>query len=191
MTEPATAQTMSAAEYLAWEREQLDKHEFHHGQVIERPACSVRHCLLSTAIGTELHRAGREHGCVGLASMRVGTPDREHYMYPDALLVCGSPETEPNTKDVLINPTVVVEVLAANTEAYDRGLKWQAYQLLRSLTDYLLVAQQERRIEHYRRGLDGSWWYRVYETGDLITLANQAQVAVYEVYRCAFDFPGG
>jgi Uma2 family endonuclease len=192
MTDPPTVQTMSAAAYLEWEREQLDKHEFHHGQVRERPVCSPRHCFLSAAICIELHRAADEHGCVALSSdMRIGTPNREHYVYPDCVVVCGRPQTETGTNDVLVNPAVVIEVLARNTEGYDRGLKWAAYRRLPSLTDYLLVSHTRRRIEHYQRETDNCWRYLVYQAGDVIALTVGARLAVDAVYERAFDLPGG
>lgn len=60
-------------------------------------------------------------------------------MYSDAVVVCGALQTEPGTSDVLANPRVVVEVLSRSTEAHDRGQKWEAYQRIPSLSDYLLV----------------------------------------------------
>lgn len=61
--------------------------------------------------------------------------------------MCAPLEVEPGTRDVLANPTMIVEVLSVSTEAYDRGLKWTGYQRIPSLTDYLLVSQTGPRIE--------------------------------------------
>ena len=62
-----------------------------------------------------------------------------------------------SNETVLLNPTVVFEVLSSSTEARDRGEKAQDYRRLRTLTDYLLVSQKEMLIEHYIRQDDGSW----------------------------------
>lgn len=63
-------------------------------------------------------------------------------------------------RDVLLNPTVIIEVLSPTTEALDRGEKWARYQTwLPSLTDYLLVSQSRPLIEHYRRQPDRGWLY--------------------------------
>jgi Uma2 family endonuclease len=192
MNDAATAQVMSAAEYLEWEREQADKHEFHHGEVFAMAGGSPRHALLTLSIGAELRAATREHGCRALSSdMRIAAEPLKRYVYPDVVLVCGSIQCEPNTNDVLVNPTAVVEVLSPSAEAYDRGPKWEAYQRLPSLTDYLLVSQARVRIEHYRREPDGSWRYLAYEAGDTITLANQAQLAIDAVYEGAFELEPG
>lgn len=195
MTDTPAGRSMTATEYLAWEREQLDKHEFHHGEVIQRSVCSLRHCFLAASISSELHHAIREDGCAVLSSnMRIGTPDRQHYVYPDAVVVCGRAQTEPGTNDVLISPAVVVEILSPSSETYKRGTKWAAYQLIPSLTDYLLVSQDQPYIEHYAREAEG-WRYLVYRSGDSITLVNQlttrAQLAVDAVYERAFDLHAG
>ena len=67
------------------------------------------------------------------------------YVYADAVAVCGGAQLEADTTDVLANPGIVVEVLSPSTEKYDRSEKWEAYQRLSSLTDYLLVAQTSVR----------------------------------------------
>ncbi len=65
--------------------------------------------------------------------------------------------------------------------------KWEAYQGLASLTDYLLVSQWQVRIEHHRREGDGSWRYRVLERVATIALANGAHVSVDAIYDAAFE----
>jgi hypothetical protein len=57
------------------------------------------------------------------------------------------------------------------------------------LTDYLLVAQVEARIEHYRRNADGSWTYRVAGPGDPIALTGGGTFAIDEIYAGVFDLP--
>jgi Uma2 family endonuclease len=79
---------------------------------------------------------------------------------------------------VLANPQIVVEVLSRSTEAYDRGGKWDAYQRIPSLTDYLLVSQTAAQIEHYQRQADGSWRYCRFEAGGIVVLTNGASRAV-------------
>jgi len=188
MSEAARVQRMSAAEYLDWEREQDDKHELHDGEVFAMAGGSPRHNLLSTAIAAELRAALRGKGCHVLSSdQRIAAQPGARYVYADAVVVCGGMQSEPNASDVLGNPAVVVEVLSPSTEAYDRGIKWEAYQRLPSLNDYLLVAQTQIRVEHFRRESDGSWRYRVLEAGDAITLADGARLSVDAIYEGAFE----
>src|SRR5262245_48975452 len=111
---------MTADEYLVWERQQPTKHEFFHGEVFAMAGGSPRHnalCGRIIAVAT-----GALPRCTVLTSdQRVTMAERGRYVYPDVSIVCGSLELEAN--DVLMNPTMLVEVLSSNTEQYDRGLK--------------------------------------------------------------------
>ena len=182
---------MSPAEYLSWERLQSSKHEYHRGEVFAMAGASPRHNLLATAAAAELRSATRGLGCRALNSdQRISASAGERYVYADAVVVGGELRTEPGAQDVLVNPRVVVEVLSRSTEAYDRGEKWEAYQALVSLTDYLLVAQGAVRVEHYRRAEGPRWHYEVLGAGDTLRLSNGATIAVDALYEGAFDLGG-
>ena len=79
------------------------------------------------------------------------------YTYPDFLIVCGEVETAEGDPDTITNPRVIVEVLSPSTERYDRGAKFRNYQQVPSLTEYVLVAQDEAVVERFTRQADGSW----------------------------------
>lgn len=182
---------LTAAEYLAWEREQPVKHEFFHGEVFAMAGGSPRHNALGMSTGSELRAALRSRGCSVLSSdQRLAFPPEERYVYPDVTVVCGSLAFQQGTKDVITNPSILVEVLSRSTEEYDRGLKWAGYQAIGSLTDYLLVAQAEVRIEHYRRNGDGSWTYRTAGLGERVTLTGGGELAVDAIYLDMFELPG-
>jgi Uma2 family endonuclease len=188
----APTQPLSAAEYLVWERAQLDKHEYHAGKILATVRTSPRHNFLSAAMLAELHAALRGQGChVFSPSQQISASHAERLLYADAVVVCGPIELEPGTTDVLANPKVIVEVLSKSTEAYDRGDKWDAYQRLPSLTDYLLVSQAAARIEHFQRSAGGSWQYRLIEAGQVVTLSNGATLAIDAVYEGAFELAAG
>ena len=183
---------MSAAEYLAWEREQLDKHEFHLGEAFLMAGGSPRHNFLATACGAELRGALSSKGCGVLSSdQRVSAAQGERYVYPDVVVVCGLFEPEDGAPDVLANPRVIVEVLSPSTEKHDRVDKWAAYQRLPSLTDYLLVSQHAKRVEHFARSGENAWQYRVLGDGDEIVLVDGSALSVDAIFRGAFDFPPG
>jgi Uma2 family endonuclease len=137
---------MSADEYLAWEREQPGKHEFFHGEVFAMAGASPRHNALCGRI-IALTSAMMPRCVVLTSDQRVTMANGARYVYPDVSIVCGTVEIA--TGDVLTNPTVIVEVLSSSTEQYDRGLKWEGYQGIGSLADYVIVSQAEPRIEHY------------------------------------------
>src|SRR5437868_4498366 len=86
--------------------------------------------------------------------MRVKVNPMGMYTYPDVVAVCGEPAFEDEQVDTLLNPTAIIEVLSPSTEAYDRGEKFIHYRRLDSLQEYVLVAQDKPRLEHYARHSD-------------------------------------
>jgi Uma2 family endonuclease len=190
MNDVAEKLTMSAAEYLAWEREQLGKHEYHLGEIFAMAGGKPRHNYLALAIGAELRHALRRMPCQAFQSdQKVSVERDKRYVYPDVVAAGGGARFESGTTDVLENPMIIVEVLSASTEKFDRGDKWGAYQKIESLKDYLLVSQSAARIEHYQRQADGSWRYIVAESGGSITLSNDARMSVDDIYAGAFEVP--
>ncbi len=96
----------------------------------------------------------------------------------------GRLETAPDDPDGVTNPKVLVEVVSPSTEAHDRGAKWAHYRRIASLREYILVAQDEPRIELYRRNEAGRWELHEAQRGDRITVESlglELEVdAVYE-----------
>jgi Uma2 family endonuclease len=181
---------LTADEYLAWERDQPVRHEFFHGEVFAMAGGSVRHNALCAGI-IETLRTQLRGRCVVLTSdQRVVAADRNRYVYPDVSIVCGPVIAEPGTSDVLANPTILVEVLSNSTEQYDRGLKWDGYQRLESLTDYVLVSQSEPRIEHFRRDRTRTWLYQFAAAGERLILSNEVTLDVDTLFRGMLDLPG-
>ena len=90
--------------------------------------------------------------------MRVHIPDTGLYTYPDITVVCGKPEFLPDANlDTLTNPILIVEVLSASTESYDKSIKFDNYRSLESLREYVLVSQDAKRVIRYTKQTDGSW----------------------------------
>jgi Uma2 family endonuclease len=85
------------------------------------------------------------------------------YSYPDVLVICGEPEYFDAHRDVVLNPTAIVEVLSETTEGFDRGEKFvRLREWNPSLRDYILISQDRPRLEHYRRQPDGQWLMQDY-----------------------------
>jgi Uma2 family endonuclease len=110
-------------------------------------------------------------------------------VYPDVTLICGRPQFVGDATDVLTNPQVVAEVLSGSTELLDRGKKFAGYRSLPSLADYLLVAQDKARVEHYTRGANETWVLRELGRGMRLRLAGLlGEIAIDDIYR-KVDFP--
>lgn len=176
--------------YLEYEREAVERHEFLDGSVYAMAGESPRHstiCFnLYTITGIELRR---NKGCRGFSpNMKVATNSKGLFSYPDLAIVCGEPKFHDKKGDVLLNPTVIFEVLSPSTENYDRGEKLLRYtNNIESLRDYVLISQDKFFIEHYTRRNDGSWAKNELEGANAkLFLPNiEAEISLAELYENA------
>jgi Uma2 family endonuclease len=168
MTE--AAQRLTEDEYLERERRGDAKHELVHGVVVAMAGASPRHNAIAGNLIGALKLRLRGRGCLVLPSdQRVHVEATGLFTYPDVTVVCERPRFHPKDADTLINPKVLVEILSASTEAYDRGAKFAHYQSIGSLEEYVLVTQVGERVEHFRRLESGQWLLTVAE-GDAAVL---------------------
>jgi Uma2 family endonuclease len=184
MAQPSrSAHRYTYAEYLAYERDSALKHEFDDGDIRAMAGGSRRHNALASRISAALETS-RKQGCVAFQSdQRVRVLATGRATYPDACMVCGPIEGDPAdpSGSTISNPALIVEVLSPSTEQDDRGSKWQHYQLISSLQEYVLVSQSEPRIERYRRLPSGSWEYSDATEG-VASLATGARISLAELY---------
>ena len=180
------AQThLTPSEYLAWERKQPFKNEYHNGQIIAMSGANRWHNCITVDIAVQLSNQlmGKERE-VYISQMRVRTSPEVSYFYPDVIVVCGEPRFEDDTFDTLLNPIVVVEVLSSSTAAFDRGEKFEHYKQLVSLQEYILISQDRVRVESYRRQ-DTRWIHNTFDSlEDVLSLASiECEVPLRAIYR--------
>jgi Uma2 family endonuclease len=189
MAELAPKVPLTYADYLAAEARGDTKHQFVNGEIFAMAGGSRRHAYLQTRVVVALAGALQDRRCVPYGSeLRVHLPRLGEGTYPDASVVCGRFESAPADPDATINPAALVEVLSPSTEAYDRGEKFEKYQTLPALREYLLVAQDRPRIERFVRAEDGTWIWRAHGPGERVPLTCAgAEIAVDDVYLGAFD----
>jgi Uma2 family endonuclease len=181
-------------DYFAMEREAEERHIYLDGEIVAISGASNEHGDISVNIAVSLAtqvkgtpRRVRTKGTKiysGPVSMS-GKSTSGMFSYPDVLVVCGEPEFHDAHKDVLLNPTVVVEVLSKDTEAFNRGEKFRRYRKWNpTLKDYLLVSQDKPQIEHFVRQPDGTWSYACYEglESQVVIASIQCVLKLAEVY---------
>jgi Uma2 family endonuclease len=160
MAEATTVLSPSA--YLEWEAEQEERHEYENGKLIAMGGSSREH----NKITSNLHGLiwmffrGKNKMSIYQADMRVHTPFSDKYYYPDLVLTNGEERYLDNAPDTLLNPFLLIEVLSGSTEARDRGPKFVAYRTIDSLREYVLVAQDQYKIESFYRNDAGEWIIR-------------------------------
>jgi len=143
--------------YLALERQAKHRSEYINGFIFAMAGASRQHNLIAGNIFGELRTQLRGRPCEAyINDMRVKVNVTGLYTYPDVAALCGEPIFEDTQGDSLLNPSVIVEVLSDSTEAYDRGEKFAHYRRLESLRDYILIAQDKVRVEHFVR--QGDQW---------------------------------
>jgi Uma2 family endonuclease len=139
-------------EYLQRERAAEERHQLVDGEVFAMAGASRAHNLIGLNLGSELRAQLKGRPCeVYATDMRVAVEARGLYTYPDVVVVCGEPRFLDAERDTLLNPTVLIEVLSPSSERFDRGRKFAQYRSLPSLREYVLVAQDECRVERYTR----------------------------------------
>ncbi len=168
--------TFTLEEYLDVERKASTKSEFVDGAVYAMTGGSLNHAYLGGRAVVALSAALRGKPCrVFNSELQVFIPEKNIATYPDVTVVCGAPQFWKKRDDLVINPSVVVEVLSPSTEAYDRGEKATAYRTLPSLRDYVLISQERPVVEVFSRNQD-VWEHKVFEgLGALAVLGSVEQ----------------
>jgi Uma2 family endonuclease len=186
--------TWTAEAYLAFERAREDRHEFINGQVVPRAISDLTHNEIMVNLVGAIHPGLRGNRCYILMLMRVRVLTTGDYLYPDLVGFCGDSDLEDAHEDTLLNPALMIEILSPETEAFDRGRKFELYRQMPSVQEYLLVSSDSPLIEHYARRDDTTWVYTAHSGLDAqpIALASiGCTLQLAEVYQeVNFDDPG-
>lgn len=183
-----TATDQSAAKqtknFLIAERQDVVKNEFLDGKIVPKPPANRWHNLIATnfaiAIGSRIHRSTCEVYANDM-QVRIG---KNSICFPDVLVVNGEPSFADDNLELLLNPTVVVEIFSSVSKSTDRTQKLEGFLAIPKIKECLLVNENEMRIEHYARQNAKQWIYRIYnEREDVITLESiNCKLSMAEVY---------
>lgn len=173
-------------DWLAAERAVTDaRSEFVDGEVFAMTGGTAEHNTISVNVSAELRTQFKRRPCyVYAGDMKVRVDAANIGAYPDVMAVCGERTFHDRRRDIITNPTLIIEILSDSTEAYDRGDKFLHYRRLPSLKTYLLLSQHRVGAELYVRQDDGLWLLSTYERlADEVPLASVgASLALAEVY---------
>ncbi|MEO7733530.1 MAG: Uma2 family endonuclease [Kofleriaceae bacterium] len=171
-------------DYLQVEEVSSVKHEYLDGEIYAMAGGTPEHAALCAALIVLVGSKLRGHPCrVYTSDLRVRITATGLATYPDASVICGDPIRDLESRTHVTNPRVVFEVLSPGTEDYDRGEKREHYQQITSLDAYVVIAQDRRRIELWRRRVDRSWSHRVLGPGEALELEMiDCRVPVDELY---------
>jgi Uma2 family endonuclease len=144
-------------QYLELDRKAAHRSEFVNGEILAMAGASRVHNRITLNIGAALTEQLRGTTCEPFTSdLRVKSLATGSFLFPDVVVGCGPLDFEDNSLDILLNPTVIMEVLSPTTAADDRSWKFAHYRRLETLTDYVMLSQFQPFAEHYTR--QGDHW---------------------------------
>jgi len=182
MSVPKGLQRVSVEEYLEGEKDGLVRHEYVDGQVFAMAGASDRHNRISLNLAARLDGHVDDGPCeVFIADMKVSVSESVFY-YPDVVVACDGPAADPYYRK---QPRLIIEVTSPGTERIDRSEKLVAYKRVKSLKEYVIVAQDRAQIEVFRRGRGDRWsWQVLTEPSDELKLESVGlTLTVAQVYR--------
>ncbi|HAA14461.1 MAG TPA: hypothetical protein DCE41_23375 [Cytophagales bacterium] len=178
-------QKYTPEEYLTLEAESQEKWEFFDGQITAMSGGTRNHAVISLNAGIALGNGLRDRDCTPFGSeLKVYAEAANAYLYPDAMVVCGAEQLQAGRNDVLMNPTLIVEVLSPSTMQYDFVKKYDRYKRMPSLREYVLISQDQPRVE-VRSSVDDWGQIRTYEGLDSVAIFSSLslQIPLTELYR--------
>ena len=156
MSGTAPAIPFQLDDFLNWEAEQPLRHEFVEGETFAMTGGTDIHNEISLNAAFQLRAYAKGKPCrVYMADVKLAVEADDACFYPDDFLTCSPADAERNL--VKQDALLIVEVLSPNTEAYDRGKKFSHYRRIDSLQAYVLIVQDESRIEAFVRTPDNHW----------------------------------
>ena len=154
------AELISIEEYLQGEAQSELRHEYFGGQVFAMAGGTVRHNRICTRTLIALEPLATAQGCeTFVADMKLRADDAIYY--PDVMVVCDKSDVDPQLKSA---PCLIIEVLSESTARIDRTEKLLAYQKISTLRNYVLIEQNTRQVELFRR--NGLTWRHECHVGD-------------------------
>ncbi len=167
------------AEFLEFESHSQERHEFVDGNLFVMAGGTDRHNLISLMLISMILQHALKRGFYVFNDVILETPTGRGY-YPDVYFVRQNAEKQAR---VQYHPTTIIEVLSDSTEAIDRGEKWQAYQQISSLEQYILLSQVEPIAEVYTRD-DAGWRYQKLEgNAELVFASLEFKVVIRSLYE--------
>ncbi len=183
---------ISPEEYLAIERDSLERHEYFDGEIFLMAGTSEEHANISSNVNISLGTQLKKRSCKSYQSdLRVHIPATGLYTYPDVIVVCGKPQLlEDDYLDTLLNPDLIVEVLSPSTADYDKGTKFDHYRTIDSLKEYVLVWQDKKRVARFTKQTDGGWTLNDFigEEAEIVLSSINCKLLMEDIYdKVDFD----
>ena len=169
-------------QYLEIEERSEQPSEYFRGEMFPMEA-TIAHVMIKDNLLLVLARELTGSDCRAFSNeLRIKVSETGLYTYPDVAIVCGKLQVAENDKNSVTNPKILIEVLSPTGEGYTKFLYYRSNP---TFVEYLLIAQDRVRLEHYIKQSDGGWL--MHETSDPDALISLESIPVRfklsEAYR--------
>jgi Uma2 family endonuclease len=152
-------------EYLALEKDSIEKHEYFQGDIFARVGAGPRHNVICSNLFGELAQHLKGKPCKPYGSdQRIHVAENTLFTYPDISIICGDIVPSEFDEDSATLPIVLFEILSKSTKNYDRGEKFKLYRDIPSLQEYILIDSLSINIEAFRVNKQGHWELEEYRS---------------------------
>lgn len=159
------SKSVSIETYFKLEDKSLTKNEYDNGIIIPRAGGKLPHNALASRACFELQyqvMLKQLDYLVANSDTKIRIETFNKIVYPDAVVICETPQYYNNRLDTICNPLLVVEVLSASTQKYDKSTKFEMYRTLESFKQYILIYQDRPYVSVWTKQDDGSWMPKDY-----------------------------
>ena len=184
MATQSLPEKLTFSEYLELERAATAcKHEYRGGEMFAMSGGTPVHARLSVRMSSLLDRAMGRSCQIFSSDLRIYASHVSESMYPDVSVVCGDLEYFDERRDMIVNPSLVVEVLSPSTREYDLSLKASFYRTIPALQTILLVDSERQYVQRQARQSQG-WALEEFTTPDqALWVAKGESITVADVYH--------
>ncbi|CAN5679365.1 Uma2 family endonuclease [soil metagenome] len=185
-----TEKIYTVEDYLKFKNRSSNKREYYNGTIFDTAGSSRRHNLIgsNTTIGIGSRLRGQK--CEIYVNDMLVKLTNKSFCYPDVVIVKDNPVFDGSELDVLVNPTVIVEVSSKATVCHDKTAKLDSYLAMDSVKECLLIKEEEMFVEHYAKQTINQWVYKIYtKRDDNISLDSvNCRISLAEIYsQIKFD----
>ena len=157
--------------YMAWEEDQPERHEYLGGEVFAMSGGTDAHYTILGNAYVELRAALSGKPCRAfLSGMKLRVDRADAVFYPDVFVTCDPRDRQPEASLAKQHPALIIEVLSDSTAAFDRGRKFEHYQQIDTLQEYLLIEQDRKHADLFRKNSEGLWVLHPAGEGDVVRL---------------------
>ncbi|MGI0480507.1 Uma2 family endonuclease [Geminocystis sp. CENA526] len=177
---------ITVEEYLAQEEISEEKNEFIEGEIVKMAGASANHNRLAVnftrLLPLEINGQSYE---IFVSDMKLLPPHGDNYFYPDVMVIKGEPCFTNEKQTAVTNPCLIAEILSNSTEGFDKNQKFAFYRTIPELKEYILISQEDYRVELYRKVGKHQWLLtELVSQQDVLTLESvEVEISLADLYK--------